>query len=61
MTKAKTKQVQEYFWHVSAIMKKGVSLGRVRAADDKTAIVKAVEEFGYTGDVRRLVAQREAD
>jgi len=61
MAKAKTKSAQEYVWHVSAILKKGVHLGRVQAPDDKTAIAKAVEEFGYTGDVRRLVAQREAD
>jgi hypothetical protein len=34
-------------------------LGRVRAPDDETAIDRAIEEFGYSGDRRRLVAQRE--
>jgi hypothetical protein len=61
MAKAKTKQVQEYVWHITAIKKKGVHLGRVRAPDDKTAIDRAIEEFGYSGDRRKLLAQREAN
>ena len=56
MTKKAAKPVRE--WRISAIGAKSKYIGRVEAADEKSAIEKAIEEFNIDPARRfRLIAE----
>jgi hypothetical protein len=55
------KEIAGHTWRITRIKgSRAEVIGRVRATDDKTAIERAIEEYGITNreHQKRLVAQR---
>jgi len=58
MGKRQSSKQTEYEWEVIVIRKRGERLKRVTAPDIEKAVDKAIEQSGYRGDRKRLIAWR---